>query len=49
MDEEEAGLAGVVYSVEMHVNSPYLMVPGNVVAMRPNAEQSIPAPKSFAG
>ena len=47
VDEEEEGLAGVAYTVEMHVNSPYLMVAGNVVDMRPNAQQNIPAPKSF--
>ena len=42
-DEHEEGLAGTVYKVELHVESPYLMLPGNVVEIKPNANEYSPA------
>ena len=41
-DEHEEGLAGTVYKVDMHVDSPYLMLPGNVIEIRPNANEFFP-------
>ena len=42
-DEHEEGLAGTVYKVELHVESPYLMLPGNVIEIKPNANEFYPA------
>ena len=41
-DEHEEGLAGTVYKVELHVDSPYLMLAGNVLEIRPNANENLP-------
>jgi transglutaminase-like putative cysteine protease len=46
-DEEEEGLSGVVYQVDMYVDSPYLLVAGNPIALYPNAKQNLPASKKF--
>ncbi|MDP6102531.1 MAG: transglutaminase domain-containing protein, partial [Dehalococcoidia bacterium] len=46
-DEEEEGLSGVVYQVDMYVDSPLLLVAGIPVALYPNAKQNIPASKKF--
>ncbi len=42
-DEEEEGLAGTIYRVELNVDSPYLMLPGNVLDIKPNANEFMPA------
>ena len=42
-DEEEEGLAGTIYRVDLHVDSPYLMLPGNVLDIKPNANEFMPA------
>ena len=42
-DEEEEGLAGTIYRVDLSVESPYLMLPGNVLDIKPNANEFMPA------
>ena len=42
-DEEEEGLAGTIYRVDLNVDSPYLMLPGNVLDIKPNANEFMPA------
>ena len=42
-DEEEEGLAGTIYRVDLNVESPYLMLPGNVLDIKPNANEFMPA------
>ncbi len=42
-DEHEEGLAGTVYKVDLKVESPYLMLPGNVIEIKPNANEFYPA------
>lgn len=53
-EEEEEGLepvapsdSSVTYNVEMHVDSPYLMVGGKPVYVEPGAEQQIPVSQTF--
>ena len=41
-DEEEEGLAGTIYRVDLYVDSPYLMLPGNVLDIKPNANEFMP-------
>ena len=42
-DEEEEGLAGTIYRVDLHVESPYLMLPGTVMDIKPNANEFMPS------
>ena len=53
-EEEEEGLelsaftdTSLAYWVQLHVDSPYLMVGGKPVLMEPGAEQQIPASETF--
>ncbi len=47
-DEEEEGLAGTIYRVDLSVESPYLMLPGNVLDIKPNANEFMPAFESHS-
>ena len=53
-EEEEEGLepsspseSSLTYNVELHVNSPYLMMGGKPVFVEPGAEQQVPVSETF--
>jgi hypothetical protein len=46
-DDQEEGASGVVYQVDMYVESPYLMIAGEPLSLFPNGERNVPASKAF--